>query len=643
MKKINFLIFFLFFHFAFITTNFSQSNLKIPNEKEIYAIHARLGFNYDLYNVNTNGFRGTVDCGLFNKGFGWGIPFSVELEKYWFEKSFFAVGLGYHINTGYLVQEIKFPMRDISLGKVLEVTTENQLSLDFGFFEITGLYGINILEQRDFIARLAGGIKLNLATTKSFSQKEVIISPQSAVFVNADDYRTKERPLALGNVQTMTTPLVTPQLAIEAITENIGTYRFSIGYQLNNYTTDTDWKSISIKLEIGYRLPIYEEITEAPPVEIEAPVEPIPIIVEAPSEPIFSIKNINIEGKIEYGNELLSSLPIVNSVFFETNSSTIPSNYNNKENLESYLYGDAIKAHDHLLPRIADIVKNNPKSSIILQSSTSGEENKSNIDELSKNRANNVKEVLIALGIPESKIKIEALQTPKNPSNQNFKEGVLENQRVDIILKNAPLQEYVNLQKYANFKGTIDMEIMALDLNGNVVEVKNNINDKVIKVDKTGNYLLDLDFRLDPNKEKKEIRFFYKIGNSEIELPKEIDFTQFPKELVDLNLDNFLAILRFDYNSSMLSDENKELLRQMLEKLPEGVTIQILGSADELGTAQRNAILARERAENTMNFIKSINKKKINIEIGTSNEKFPEDTPQGRFLNRSIRIKILKK
>jgi len=44
-----------------------------------------------------------------------------------------------------------------------------------------------------------------------------------------------------------------------------------------------------------------------------------------------------------------------------------------------------------------------------------------------------------------------------------------------------------------------------------------------------------------------------------------------------------------------------------------------------------------------MNYIKSISKKKINIEIGTSNEKFPEDTPQGRFLNRSIRIKIIGK
>jgi outer membrane protein OmpA-like peptidoglycan-associated protein len=111
---------------------------------------------------------------------------------------------------------------------------------------------------------------------------------------------------------------------------------------------------------------------------------------------------------------------------------------------------------------------------------------------------------------------------------------------------------------------------------------------------------------------------------------------------VDLNLDNFLAILRFDYNSSQISDENKELLKQLSTRLPNGATIQILGSTDELGTPQRNAILAKERAENTRNYIQSISKDKFIIEIGTNYEKFPEATPQGRFLNRSIRIKVKK-
>lgn len=640
MKKIYLIISLII---AFTINIFAESNFfNIPVDKEIYAINARLGFNYDLYNINTNGFRGLVDCGLFTKGFGWGIPFLVEAEKYWFDKSFFSIGLGYHINTGYLVQEIKFPMRDLNSGKVLEVTAENRVDIDFGFFEFSGNYGLNIIEQEDYIARLSGGIKVNFATTKAYTQKEVIISPVSAVFVNADDFRTKERPLSSGNIQTISIPLIIPQISIEALTKNIGTYRFSIGYQLNNYTNDADWKSISFKFEVGYRLSILEEVKEEPPIELEPPVEPIPIKVETPVEPIFSIKDITIEGKIEVGNELLSSLPIVNSVFFETNSSTIPSNYNLQENLDSYLIGDAIKAHNHLLPRIAQIIKNNPNSSITLQSSTSGEENESNIIDLSKNRANAVKVALIALGVPQSKIKIEVLQTPKNPSNQAYKEGVLENQRVEIIIKNAPLQEYVDLQKYANFKGNVNLEIMALNLNGDIIEVSNNFNDKIVRVDKSGNYTLDLDFRLDSEKEFDEIKFYYKIGNNTFEIPKEIDYRKFPKEQVDLNLDNFLAILRFDYNSSTLSDENKELLRQMLEKLPEGVTIQILGSADELGTAQRNAVLARERAENTMNYIKSLTKKKINIEIGTSNEKFPEDTPQGRFLNRSIRIRVIR-
>lgn len=643
MKKVIYTLLCTLCFFQFFSLSNAQEVYRVPLENENYALNARLGFQYDLYNINTNGFRGSVDCGLFTKGFGWGIPFTVEFEKYWFGHSFLSIGLGYQINTGYLIQEIKFPMRDVASGKVLEVTTENQMNIDFGFFEFSANYGYNFLERNDYVARLVGGLKFGIATGKAFNQKEVITSPSSAVFVNADDFRTKERPLASGDIQTMSIPLILPQLAIEALTNKIGTYRFSIGYQLNNYTTDTDWKSISMKLEIGYRLSIFDEVIEETPIEIEEPVIPTPIVVETPAEPIVTIKNINVEGKIEYGNELLSSLPIVNSVFFETNSSLIPSNYNNEVNLESYLIGDAVKVHNHILPRIADIVKNNPKSSIVLQSATSGEENESNIIDLSKNRANVVRDALISMGIPDNKIKTEVLQTPKNPSNQQYREGVLENQRVDIILKNAPLQEYVDLQRYANFKGRVNLEVMALNLSGQTVEIKNNFTNQIIKVDRSGNYNLELDFRLDPNKDKEEIVFQYTVGNNEIEKTKILDYTQFPKEQVDLNLDNFLAILRFDYNSSIVTDENKELLRQLLEKLPEGVTIQILGSADELGTAQRNTVLAKERADNTMNYIKSISKKKINIDVGTSNEKFPEDTPQGRFLNRSIRIKVIKK
>jgi outer membrane protein OmpA-like peptidoglycan-associated protein len=109
-----------------------------------------------------------------------------------------------------------------------------------------------------------------------------------------------------------------------------------------------------------------------------------------------------------------------------------------------------------------------------------------------------------------------------------------------------------------------------------------------------------------------------------------------------LNLSNFEAILRFDYNSSQLSEENKELIKQLAAKLPEGATIQILGSTDELGTQQRNSILAKERAENTRNLILSVAKDKFKIEIGTNPDKFREESPQGRFLNRSIRIKVKK-
>ena len=82
----------------------------------------------------------------------------------------------------------------------------------------------------------------------------------------------------------------------------------------------------------------------------------------------------------------------------------------------------------------------------------------------------------------------------------------------------------------------------------------------------------------------------------------------------------------------------KGLLRQLAERLPEGSTIRIQGSADVLGSQARNKELSEQRAENTRQFIRSIVGDKLKLDASETTESFSDDTPQGRFLNRSIRI-----
>ena len=163
-----------------------------------------------------------------------------------------------------------------------------------------------------------------------------------------------------------------------------------------------------------------------------------------------------------------------------------------------------------------------------------------------------------------------------------------------------------------------------------------------INVNRPGNYKISVDERIDTDNSKLELKTNVVSDELQDSKVKIIDLNSLEKSVVDLNLDNFTAYLTFSYNSSELSDDNKGLLKQLSEKLPSGATIVILGSADFLGTTERNAILESERAENAQKYIQSISGNKFKYETGKSSDKFDEITPQGRFLNRSIKIKVKK-
>ena len=110
--------------------------------------------------------------------------------------------------------------------------------------------------------------------------------------------------------------------------------------------------------------------------------------------------------------------------------------------------------------------------------------------------------------------------------------------------------------------------------------------------------------------------------------------------MIDLIVENFNAVLRFDYNSSKLSEDNRGLLRDLIAVLPVGITIIVAGSADALGPDERNVVLTKERADVTIAYLNKISGGKYNIEKSYEFGKFPEDTQQGRFLDRSIRIRL---
>jgi outer membrane protein OmpA-like peptidoglycan-associated protein len=498
--------------------------------------------------------------------------------------------------------------------------------------------------------RFLTGFRVGIPIQKTFSQTESVVSPDNATFINQGGIRTTVRDMASGTIES-----TAMQLGISAGLENllkIGnnnyfTQQLVFDYNFNNIVKDVEWKTFAVRLDLGLRFSFQNSPEPIPVVEPEPEPEPEPIkevivIKEAP-KPIpymdFST-SISEASKLETGNELLATRPIVNAVFFKKNSSEIPPHYSRISTVEPDKYkGDFVEYHKFILPVIASIVKENPNSRIMLEGSTSGTQNEPRGLDLSKARTDELKRALVELGVPDNKISFRALSAPRFPSNQQYPEGIEENQRVDIVVTDAPLQKYVNLQNYAEFNGIVELDIKYGNYSPNTNAMV-SVNTERLIYDKPGKYSVPIKQRMKLDENTFVVESKLNIEGSELIDTKSVEISEIKKDIVELSLKNFEALLRFNYNSSELTEENQTLLKQLVKILPVGSTITIIGSADMLGTAEYNETLASDRAKKTERFIKNLTDGRIKIQTTTNVDKFSDDTPQGRFLNRSIKIRV---
>jgi outer membrane protein OmpA-like peptidoglycan-associated protein len=259
-------------------------------------------------------------------------------------------------------------------------------------------------------------------------------------------------------------------------------------------------------------------------------------------------------------------------------------------------------------------------------------------------RAQAVKKAFVDYGLPENIISIRTRALPRFPSNQDYQDGVIENQRVDIIVKNAPLQEYVDLRSYYEVIGKVRHDVDFLNVpQDDSVLFSTSFSSGSVRLDAPGTVTTEVTKRVNTDSEIISFSANANIKDLKSRANASIDVSSLPRRLVDLNLDNFEAILTYDYDQSFLSDDNKGLLKQLCEFLPAGCTIILFGSADAMGMESRNIQLEKERAEVVESFIKNISGDKFRIERDRSRfAKFDESTSQGRFLNRCFRIKLRK-
>jgi outer membrane protein OmpA-like peptidoglycan-associated protein len=613
-----------------------------PLLSEKFAIHPKVGFGFTNNSANFHNFQGTTDCGLFQKGVGSGVSAFIIGEYPLSPSSFIGLGVGYIDRSSTLTVPGSFASYDATTKTITTITTENTIHATLGLIEIQPEFRFSLIPN--FISgplRAVGAARFIIPVSGSFIQNESIVSPENAAFISTGK-REQTRQIAAGQITTLS-PL---GIGISAGIENLlkvgantfFTQQALIDYNFSNITTDAEWKQIAVRIELGLRFSILPP-KEQP--QIIAPPPPPP--PAPPAKPIATIELTNVKAELHTGNEIIASSALVNIIFFNQKSSEIPSKYKTTVSDSKQMQSDPIKNHENVLPHIASILKNNPKATVILEAATSGLDDEPEGLDLAKARAESVRNALVSLGISSERITSRASVLPRNPSNQDFPEGRIENRRVDIVVQNAPLQEYVSRRQVTQVFGTATATITSKNIpEGEQLAINSNCMDAPIAVTAQNEITIPMNCKI--SNEQTEFTFKANLSSPSVraEAKQTVPITKLPIRQVDLKVDNFEAILRFDYNSSELSQSNKELIRQMIEPLPPGTSITIYGSTDALGTGLRNQQLSDERAKGTEEFIRSLSGNKFKIKTATQTDKFPEATPEGRFLNRSMRIRLVK-
>ncbi|NQW30443.1 MAG: OmpA family protein [Ignavibacteria bacterium] len=618
-------------------------NLHSQVYTEQLGLRLQAGPVYSAHSADVTGNADILNCGQHTSGSGIGFVAQLGLDL----PLSTALGLGFSASYagrgGTFTTANLYPARDPLTGSEQPVSTELQLQTQLSFLEIQADVRIPLIGT--FEKRALGlvvGPRIALPITSRFVQSESIVSPADATFIVGSD-RFQERTIQDQAFTTRSSMLIGGTVGAETLfplsDKTSFTAQVSADYFFNNLVIDSPWKLFGIRAEVGLRFSVGK--TSVPQIEAPPPPPDVPTpIAFAPLR--LAIETSQFSGQVVTGNVLLATVPIVNAVFFDSASAAIPASYRLTHD-GSKLSANPVEAHAWLLPRIATIVNENPNATIQLIGASSNQGETENVAVASA-RVESVKSALVRLGIAESRISTSAGVAPKIPSNSEFAGGRAENRRVDIQVQNAPLQRWVNTEYFAELRGS--MYVLARLMGG---DPQRNISSKIhVKIGSTDTVFsqnsprANVEFALPLTTSQPEVSVKVQASSdgAVAELDTLIDLSKLPRRTIALKASGFEACLRFEYNSGDLSPVVKDLLSQLVERLPTGSTISILGSADILGSEERNKKLSELRAANTEQYIRSLSGNKFKVSVGTKETKLSDVTPQGRFLNRSIWITV---
>ena len=630
---------------------FSQS------ERNSYGIFGHLNLNSHSAN-----FDSLSNCPSCSPGFrdGSGIGFSFGfLSNFILSKSLFLdLRLGYFVRNGLLkrLEEDTVNLNAQAVKGVFEHTLDAKISS----IGIEPMLGIRIWEGLS----LELGFHAGLNIQRDASHQEKILEPATGTYEN--NMRTRLiKDVQIPDATSFRLSLL-GGLSYELPLNNEKTWFLQpeafYSYGLNDVAKNTEWKINTIRLGLALKYSPKPDISEPPRIPPEQKPE------------LFA--NINAKGVDQKGNEIniakfiveeflsYELKPLLSYLFFDENTSEIPSRYvmltkdeARKFRVENLHGAGVLETYYNLLNIVGRRMLDNPDAMITLEGCNSNEGLEKNNTNLSKARAETVRDYLVNIWeIPENRIKLSTRNLPQEPSNVNEPDGVIENRRVEITTNKfeilAPIITDDTLRTvnppmvrfYNDVKNEADIKNWSIEAYQNGKMIKRFDDNKSVPT--VVEWLFDLEQKSIP---KDNTPLDYKLNVEDITGQKvSSDMKSIPVDVItiqkkkrdrvgDKYVDRFSLIL-FAYDKATISYYNSRVIDIIKSRVKPNSTIKILGHTDRLGTSERNQKLSQERADAVKKELKAADISSTGL--GETELRYNNNLPEGRFYCRRVDVLV---
>ncbi len=386
---------------------------------------------------------------------------------------------------------------------------------------------------------------------------------------------------------------------------------------------------------------------------------PTGTLVSAPS-------SVNIEEVT-----VVDSSPMLNHVYFDTGKSRIPERYvalAGPEETAAFAeekLKDTMEKHHQVLNVIGKRLLANPEARITLVGCNSNSGVEKGKMALAKSRAEAVAAYLRSVwGIEPARMEIKARNLPAVPSSSRVPEGVVENQRVEILASHAAILDTIKSTYVQEQSDTKEIRLTpSLQAEAGIEHWQIRLlgADKVLAIQEgTGASPAEVVFALEP----LGLRNLAQMGQISADLEvKDKEGNVFSTSTGPIGI-NFIrreersaqkignkvvekyGLILFDFDRADLKDRNQVIVNRVLARVAElkAVTMEIAGHTDIIGTEKYNVELSGRRAkavyDTTLKTEMLAAAQITHAGNGPNSPPYDNSLPEGRSLNRTVIIKL---